>query len=226
MRFGLKNAGATYQCLIDRIFKGLIGDNIEVYVDDMMMKSTIAVNHCEALEECSKEVPGHHQHEESADGQGGVAVDREDHCALAFPILVDGDNRPHIQHPQKGDSFSWKAESEEAFLRMKALSHPLILTKPVPGIPLLIYISIAKDAIIAAIVQERGGKQHPIYFISKVLQDAEMREGIPRPSDRISKTVPLLSRAFDNHKDGPANQVSTQEARLGRTDGVMECPII
>ncbi|GJS94836.1 reverse transcriptase domain-containing protein [Tanacetum coccineum] len=39
MPFGLKNAGATYQRLIDTIFKGQIGRNLEAYVDDMVIKS-------------------------------------------------------------------------------------------------------------------------------------------------------------------------------------------
>jgi len=36
---GLKNAGATYQQIMDRIFKDQIGSNVEVYVDDMIVIS-------------------------------------------------------------------------------------------------------------------------------------------------------------------------------------------
>ena len=39
MPFGLKNAGATYQRLVNHMFRPQIGRNVEVYVDDMMMKS-------------------------------------------------------------------------------------------------------------------------------------------------------------------------------------------
>ncbi|RDX68785.1 Retrovirus-related Pol polyprotein from transposon 17.6, partial [Mucuna pruriens] len=49
MPFGLKNAGATYQRLMDKIFKEIIGVNIEVYVDDMVVKSIEAMRHCEVL---------------------------------------------------------------------------------------------------------------------------------------------------------------------------------
>ncbi|XP_073035211.1 uncharacterized protein [Primulina eburnea] len=39
MPFGLKNAGATYQRLMDRIFTKQAGRNVEVYVDDILVKS-------------------------------------------------------------------------------------------------------------------------------------------------------------------------------------------
>ncbi|BBG94185.1 Protein kinase superfamily protein [Prunus dulcis] len=39
MPFGLKNAGATYQRLVNKIFKEQIGKTMEVYVDDMLVKA-------------------------------------------------------------------------------------------------------------------------------------------------------------------------------------------
>ena len=51
MPFGLKNAGATYQRLVNRMFKGQIGRNMEVYVDDMLVKSKTAEGHARDLEE-------------------------------------------------------------------------------------------------------------------------------------------------------------------------------
>ncbi|GKA20339.1 hypothetical protein Tco_0700328 [Tanacetum coccineum] len=38
MPFGLKNAGATYQRLVDKAFDSQVGRNIEVYVDDLVIK--------------------------------------------------------------------------------------------------------------------------------------------------------------------------------------------
>ena len=41
MPFGLKNAGSTYQRMMTRIFEPQLGKNIEVYIDDMVMKSKV-----------------------------------------------------------------------------------------------------------------------------------------------------------------------------------------
>ena len=38
MPFGLKNAGATYQRMMTRMFKEKIGRMMKVYIDDMVVK--------------------------------------------------------------------------------------------------------------------------------------------------------------------------------------------
>ncbi|GAU41760.1 hypothetical protein TSUD_13610 [Trifolium subterraneum] len=45
MPFGLKNAGATYQRMMNKVFRGEIGDMLEVYMDDMIVKSHEEVDH-------------------------------------------------------------------------------------------------------------------------------------------------------------------------------------
>ncbi|RDY06927.1 hypothetical protein CR513_09023, partial [Mucuna pruriens] len=50
MPFGLKNAGATYQRLMDRIFKDVMGIDVEAYVDDMVVKLTMTREHYNALQ--------------------------------------------------------------------------------------------------------------------------------------------------------------------------------
>ena len=51
MPFRLKNAGATYQRLVNRMFQKQIGTIMEVYIDDMLVKSTIAELHIAHLSE-------------------------------------------------------------------------------------------------------------------------------------------------------------------------------
>ncbi|KAK1557267.1 hypothetical protein Q3G72_021359 [Acer saccharum] len=51
MPFGLKNAGVTYQRLVNKMFARQIGRNMEVYVDDMLTKSVTADRHADDLRE-------------------------------------------------------------------------------------------------------------------------------------------------------------------------------
>ena len=51
MPFGLKNAGATYQRLVTKIFRPLLGKTMEVYIDDMLVKSKERSGHASHLEE-------------------------------------------------------------------------------------------------------------------------------------------------------------------------------
>ena len=51
MPFGLKNAGATYQRLVNRMFQKQIRTSMEVYIDDMLVKSTTAELHIAHLAE-------------------------------------------------------------------------------------------------------------------------------------------------------------------------------
>ncbi|GAU50120.1 hypothetical protein TSUD_192410 [Trifolium subterraneum] len=45
MPFGLKNAGATYQRMMNKVFHNEIGDMLEVYMDDMIVKSEEEIDH-------------------------------------------------------------------------------------------------------------------------------------------------------------------------------------
>ena len=51
MTFGLKNAGATNQRLVNRMFQKQIGASMEVYIDDMLVKSTTAELHITHISE-------------------------------------------------------------------------------------------------------------------------------------------------------------------------------
>jgi hypothetical protein len=49
MTFGLKNAGATYQRVMNYIYHDLIGKLVEIYIDDVVVKSTSTGGHLEDL---------------------------------------------------------------------------------------------------------------------------------------------------------------------------------
>ena len=50
MSFGLKNAGATYQRISTILFHNMMHRDVEVYVDDMIVKSQDRANHLAAFE--------------------------------------------------------------------------------------------------------------------------------------------------------------------------------
>ena len=49
--FGLKNARATYQRLVTKMFRPLLGSIVEVYIDDMLVKSKQRPNHAAHLQQ-------------------------------------------------------------------------------------------------------------------------------------------------------------------------------
>ena len=49
MPFRLKNARATYQRLVNKMFIQQIGRNVKVYVDDMLIKSSKECSHLDDL---------------------------------------------------------------------------------------------------------------------------------------------------------------------------------
>ncbi|PKA58650.1 hypothetical protein AXF42_Ash008937 [Apostasia shenzhenica] len=51
MSFGLKNVGATYQRMIDAVFKDQRGRNLEAYIDDILVKSKTLTEHLSDLRE-------------------------------------------------------------------------------------------------------------------------------------------------------------------------------
>lgn len=52
MPFGLKNTGATYQRLVNKMFPNQLGKSMEVYIDDMLVKSSVVADHVKHLQEC------------------------------------------------------------------------------------------------------------------------------------------------------------------------------
>ena len=49
MPFGLKNAGSTYQRMMTRMFKPQLGKSIEIYIDNMVVKSKVVSKHVRDL---------------------------------------------------------------------------------------------------------------------------------------------------------------------------------
>ncbi|XP_039687770.1 uncharacterized protein [Medicago truncatula] len=56
MSFGLRNAGATFQRSMDTIFSKQIGRNLEVYIDDLVVKTSEGQSHSDDLKEIFQQI--------------------------------------------------------------------------------------------------------------------------------------------------------------------------
>lgn len=74
MPFGLKNAGATYQRLMNKIFADQIGRCLDVYVDDMVVWSAQGIQHLQDLEEVFRQVRWYGMRLNPAKNTFGVAA--------------------------------------------------------------------------------------------------------------------------------------------------------
>ena len=54
MPFNLKNAGVTYQRLVTKIFRSLLGNTMEAYINDMLVKSKERLDNTKHLQEAFK----------------------------------------------------------------------------------------------------------------------------------------------------------------------------
>ena len=59
MPFSLKNAGSTYQKMMTKMSEAQMGKNIEVYMDDMVVKSKMMSEHIRDLTNIFKILRGH-----------------------------------------------------------------------------------------------------------------------------------------------------------------------
>ncbi|KAM1021756.1 hypothetical protein ACFX2A_043865 [Malus domestica] len=152
MPFGLKNAGATYQRLVNSMFAEQIGKSMEVYVDDMLVKSKHAEQHITNLSETFTILKR-------------FISKATDRCAPFFKALKG--NKKYI---------TWTEECAKAFRNLKEyMSKAPLLSKPEVGDTLIIYLSVSTSAVSSVLIQNDSGVERPVYYASKALQDAETR---------------------------------------------------
>jgi hypothetical protein len=88
---------------------------------------------------------------------------------------------PFFKLLKRQDKFQWTEETERALQDLKHhLQSPLVLTAPLSGEDLLLYIAATTHVVSSAIVVERGkeghafGVQRPVYFVSAVLSESKV----------------------------------------------------
>ncbi|CAL2236221.1 unnamed protein product [Prunus armeniaca] len=84
--------------------------------------------------------------------------------------------RPFFKALKKGHKDKWDDECEVAFQNLKTyLTSPPLLSKPMPGEDLYVYLAVSDSAVSSALIREELGAQHPVFYTSKALLDAETR---------------------------------------------------
>ncbi|KAI5312992.1 hypothetical protein L3X38_042166 [Prunus dulcis] len=235
MPFGLKNAGATYQRLVNHLFAPLIGNTMEVYVDDMLVKSHTADKHIpnlSAMFTILKQYKMRLNPTKCAFGvasgkflgfmisQRGIEANPEkiqaildmtipktvkdiqiltgraaaltrfiskatDHCAPFFKAL-NGSKR----------SITWTAECDAAFSELKEyIGRALLLSTPEHGDIRVIYLSVPVLAVSSVLIRSKDNAEHPVHYVSKALQDAEVRyPDIQKLAFALAGNLPCLNQ--------------------------------
>ncbi|XP_030945651.1 uncharacterized protein LOC115970120 [Quercus lobata] len=155
MPFGLKNAGATYQRLVNHMFRQQIGRNVEVYVDDMLVKSQDEGRHLDDLQETFDTLRQYHMKLNPSKCAFGVSSGK----FLGFMVSHRG--------------IETNPDKIQAILDMK----PSQNTKEIQSLTgrvaaLNRFFSKATDK---SLIREEGKVQRPVYYMSKALRGAEGR---------------------------------------------------
>ncbi|GFP85717.1 pol polyprotein [Phtheirospermum japonicum] len=77
---------------------------------------------------------------------------------------------------RKGSKFEWTKEAADAFDELKKYTAEIpLLTKPMPGEDLVLYISVGEVVVSSVLIREEMGVQKPIYYVSRMLRGAELK---------------------------------------------------
>ncbi|KAM1089809.1 hypothetical protein ACFX19_017735 [Malus domestica] len=134
------------------MFAEQIGKSMEVYVDDMLVKSKHADQHITNLSKTFTILKR-------------FIFKATDRCAPFFKTLKG--SKKYI---------TWTDECAEAFKNLKDyISKAHLLSKPEVGDTLIIYLSVSASAVSSVLIRNDGNVERHVYYASKTLQDAETR---------------------------------------------------
>ncbi|XP_022157439.1 uncharacterized protein K02A2.6-like [Momordica charantia] len=168
MSLGLKNARATYQRMVTKMFAPQIRRNIEVYVDDMFVKSRTAEQHEQDLYEAFKVMRSHEMKLNLTKCvfvvrlgkfldfivHGGLEANSEKIQAILDMRLL-----ANLKTLRKEGKFEWADECEKAFADLKRyLASALLLAKPNLGEIQYVYLAVSENAVSSALEKEEGKK--------------------------------------------------------------------
>ncbi|XP_071739889.1 uncharacterized protein [Rutidosis leptorrhynchoides] len=183
MPFGLKNAGATYQRVIDKAFKDQICRNVEAYVDDIVIKShteeSMLKDTLETFESLRKVNMKLNPKKCTFGAQEGKflghivtqrGIKENPKKIQAIDDMVSPKNKERSAKFERkignlNKDFMWTEEAETAFQDVKRILKELpTLTTPIVGEMLILYMAVLAEAISSVLIAEQNGVQMPIYF--------------------------------------------------------------
>nr|GEZ39905.1 reverse transcriptase domain-containing protein [Tanacetum cinerariifolium] len=170
MPFGLKNAGATYQRLMDKAFESQVGRSIKVYVDDLVVKSHTKAEMVRDIEETFRtlrkvniklnpkkcrsvelQLPSPQTVKEVQSLNGKLAsLNRflSKSAKKSLPLFQT------LKKCIKKSDFRWTAKAEQAFQQLKQhLSELPLLVAPKPQEELIMYLSATYGAVSAVMTR-------------------------------------------------------------------------
>ena len=214
MSFGLKNIRSTYQRMMIRMFEPQLGKNIEIYVDDMVVKSKVVSEHLEDLDGIFNVLRRHKLRLNTSKcsfgmGSGkflgymvthrGIEVNPDQIktindlkpprnakeiqklvgmiATLNRFISKSADRcQPFYLPINKWKGFEWSEDCTAAFQQLKEyLSWPPIMSSPAADKVLYAYIAVAPHVVSLVLIREDSDLQRPVYYVSKLLHEAEVR---------------------------------------------------
>ncbi|KAI3732914.1 hypothetical protein L1987_64126 [Smallanthus sonchifolius] len=225
MPFRLKNAGATYQRFMDRLFQNQIGKNLEVYVDDLVIKSKEESRMIADIEETFETLrtanmklnPGKCSFGVEEGKFFGMVVTKEGIKAnpdKVGAVLNMGSPKSlkdvqRLNGSLRKSNFSWTSEAKEAFQAIKKhLGNLPALATLKPDETLTMYLAASSTPISSVLMVDRDYVQTPIYFLSRTLKGPVVRYPV---MEKLALALIHASRMLRRYFQAHTVQVLTEK---------------
>nr|GEX43897.1 reverse transcriptase domain-containing protein [Tanacetum cinerariifolium] len=193
MPFGLRNAGATYQRLVDEAFHKQIGRNMEVYMDDLIIKSRREDEIVRDVEETFKTLKEINMklnpkncafgveegmflgYKVNAKGLKVCPDKVDDVLSLSSPKCLKDVQKSNGKLASLNSDCHCTTEAKVAFKQMKhQIAELPMLTAPMEKEEHIVYLPVAKETVSSILRIEKEAKQMPIYFVRRALRGPEL----------------------------------------------------